>query len=124
MARSGGISRRSVLKAGALGAFGLTWPGLLRSQSADSSSPAAQSGSGRARAKSVIFVYLDGGMSHIDTLDMKPAAAPEYRGEFQPIASTIPGVPICEHLPRMARILGHCALVRSMGQRGRGIIGD
>lgn len=70
------------------------------------------------------MVYLDGGMSHIDTLDMKPAAPAEYRGEFRPIASTIPGVPICEHLPRMGRVLQQCSLVRTMSQRGRGIIGD
>src|SRR5687768_12593817 len=63
-------------------------------------------------------------MSHIDTLDMKPSAPAEYRGEFQPIATTLPGVPICEHLPRMGRILHHGALVRTMSQRGRGIIGD
>lgn len=111
-------SRRGFLRAGALGMFGLTWPALLRAQAA----PQARSAVGRA--KSCIFVYLDGGMSHIDTLDMKPAAPAEYRGEFKPIATTLPGVPICEHLPGMSRILHHCSLVRTMGQRGRGIIGD
>ncbi|MFN4260732.1 MAG: DUF1501 domain-containing protein [Gemmataceae bacterium] len=109
---SGPITRRELLRAGALGFFGLTWPNWLR---------AAARG---AKAKACILVYLDGGMSHIDTLDMKPAAPAEYRGEFQPIATTIPGVQVCEHLPRLAQVLRHCALVRSMGQRGRGIIGD
>ena len=112
-----GMTRRGLLRAGALGFFGLNWPGLLRSRAnAASSRP--------AKAKSCILVYLDGGMSHIDTFDMKPSAPAEFRGEFQPIATTLPGVMICEHLPRIARVLGKCSLVRSMGQRGRGIIGD
>ncbi len=111
-------SRRGFLRAGGLGLFGLTWPALLHAQAA---SPPRGS---QARAKACILVYLDGGMSHIDTLDMKPSAPAEYRGEFRPIATTIPGVPICEHLPRMGRILHDCSLVRTMSQRGRGIIGD
>src|SRR5688572_5069512 len=115
---TGGTTRREVLRAGALGFFGLTWPGLLKAQANSQARPAG------ARAKACILVYLDGGMSHIDTLDMKPAAAAEYRGEFQPVASTIPGVPVCEHLPRIARVLDKVSLVRSIGQRGRGIIGD
>ncbi len=112
------ISRRGFMQAGGLGVFGLTWPALLQAHARDD---AARRGT---RAKACILVYLDGGMSHIDTLDMKPAAPAEYRGEFRPIASTIPGVPICEHLPRMANVLRHCSLVRTMSQRGRGIIGD
>lgn len=113
---AGGISRRGVLQAGALGFFGLNWSGLLKAN--------VPGRANSARAKSCILVYLDGGMSHIDTLDMKPSAPAEYRGEFQPIRTTLPGVPICEHLPQMAKVLGRCSLVRSMGQRGRGIIGD
>jgi hypothetical protein len=113
-------SRRGFLRAGGLGLFGLTWPALLQAQAG------AVQGTSRpgARAKSCILVYLDGGMSHIDTLDMKPGAPAEYRGEFRPIATTLPGVPICEHLPRLGQILQHCSLVRTMSQRGRGIIGD
>lgn len=115
-------TRRGFLRAGGLGFFGLTWPALLRAQAA----PQAKDAVARppARARSCILVYLDGGMSHIDTLDMKPSAPAEWRGEFKPIATTLPGVPICEHLTRMGRILHHCSLVRTMGQRGRGIIGD
>ena len=113
------VTRRSLLRAGGLGILGLTWPDLLRAQA----SVTPRNGAPR-RARACILVYLDGGMSHIDTLDMKPAAPAEYRGEFRPIATTIPGVPICEHLPRMARVLGQCSLVRTMSQRGRGIIGD
>jgi len=78
----------------------------------------------RGRAKACILVYLDGGMSHIDTFDMKPAAPAEYRGEFRPIATSLPNVSVCEHLPRISRVLHHCTQVRSMGQRGRGVIGD
>ena len=125
LARSGGAratTRRGLLRAGGLGFFGLTWPGLLRARAAPRAADAV--GGPRAPARACILVYLDGGMSHIDTLDMKPSAPAEYRGEFRPIATTLPGVPICEHLPRLGRILHHCALVRTMGQRGRGIIGD
>lgn len=116
------LTRRAALRAGTLGLFGLTWPGLLRSRAAAQSASGARATTGRAKA--CILVYLDGGMSHIDTLDMKPGAPAEYRGEFQPIASRLAGVPVCEHLPRLARLLDRCSLVRSMGQRGRGIIGD
>lgn len=109
----GPVNRRQVLRAGALGFVGLTWPRWLQ---------AAPRPAGKAKA--CILVYLDGGMSHIDTLDVKPDAPVEYRGEFQSIATSLSGVRVCEHLPRVARVLHHCSLVRSMGQRGRGIIGD
>lgn len=114
----GPLTRRELLRAGALGAFGLTWPRWLQARAAP------QPGKTGAKARACILVYLDGGMSHIDTLDMKPDASAEYRGEFRPIATSVPGVRVCEHLPRLARVLHHGALVRSMGQRGRGIIGD
>jgi hypothetical protein len=113
---AGPISRRELLRAGTLGFFGLTWPRLLEAQAA----PARPTG----RAKACVLVYLDGGMSHIDTLDMKPDAPAEYRGEFKPIATSLSGVQVCEHLPRIAKVMHHCSLVRSMSQRGRGIIGD
>jgi uncharacterized protein (DUF1501 family) len=87
--RSSSISRRAFLRAGGLGMFGLSLPTLFRAQAS-----ATGTGGAAARAKACILVYLDGGMSHIDTLDMKPSAPPEYRGEFTPIATTIPGVPI------------------------------
>ena len=66
------------------------------------------------RAKSVLFVFLFGGPSHLDTFDPKPEAPDEFRGEFRPIDTSVAGVRICEHLPRMAQRMQHWSLVRSM----------
>src|SRR5207249_3903552 len=63
------------------------------------------------------------GPSQIDTWDMKPAASAEYRGEFQPIRTTVPGIQLCEHLPRTARLADKLAIVRSLTMTGR-VIGD
>src|SRR5262249_39251543 len=65
-------------------------------------------------AKAVIFVYLFGGPSHVDTYDMKPDAPIEYRGEFKPIQSNVPGFDLCELMPRQAKIADKLALVRNM----------
>jgi len=94
-------TRRHLLR---LGAFGL---GAL-------AFPAAGHAAPRARARSVIFLHQWGGPSHHDTFDMKPDAPAEVRGEFKPIASTLPGVPICELLPRMAKVMHKVCLVRSL----------
>ena len=66
------------------------------------------------RAKSVLFLFLFGGPSHLDTFDPKPEAPDECRGEFRPIDTSVSGVQICEHLPGMAQRMHHWALVRSM----------
>lgn len=68
----------------------------------------------RRRAKSVLFLFLFGGPSHIDTFDLKPEAPDECRGEFGPIDTSVPGLQICEHLPILAQRMHHWALVRSM----------
>src|SRR5262245_3986972 len=100
-----GISRRSFLKIGGLALGGLSLPALLRAES--------QNGRGRSH-KSVIMVYLSGGLAHQDTFDMKPDAPAEARGEFKPISSNVPGVQVSEHLPRMARCMDKVALIRSL----------
>jgi hypothetical protein len=68
----------------------------------------------RRGARSCVLVYLLGGPPQLDTFDLKPDAPAEVRGPFKPIASTVPGLRICEHLPRLARLAGHYALVRSV----------
>jgi hypothetical protein len=68
----------------------------------------------QGRAGSVILVNLTGGLSHIDSLDMKPDAPAEIRGEFKPVATTVPGVQVCEHLPMLAARMTRWALVRSL----------
>src|SRR5690348_154531 len=85
-----GISRRSFLQVGGLALGGLSLPGLLRSE--------ASAGIKRSH-KSVIMVFLSGGPPHQDMVDLKPDAPAEVRGEFKPIATNLPGVRICEHLP-------------------------
>ena len=99
------FSRREVLRAGALGACGLSLPQLLAADKA---------GNEGAKAEACIVIYLNGGPSHLDMWDMKPDASAEIRGEFSPIASSLPGVPLSEHLPLLATMLHRATLVRSM----------
>jgi hypothetical protein len=101
-----GISRRSFLQVGGLALGGLSLPGLLR---AEATNPAQARGH-----KSVIVVYLSGGLAHQDTFDLKPDAPSEVRGEFKPIATRVPGIQIGEHLPRLAAVMDRIALVRSV----------
>src|SRR5947209_8752357 len=87
------LTRRSLLRVGGLGLLGLSLPGLLRASEGG--------GKTRGRAKSVIFLHQYGGPSHHDTFDMKPNAPDSIRGEFKPIATKVPGLNVCERLPRM-----------------------
>ena len=100
-----GVSRRSFLKIGALGLGGLALPQLLQAE--------AKSGL-RQSHKAVIMIYLPGGPPHQDMFDLKLDAPSEIRGEFRPIATNVPGIQICEHLPRLARITDKLAIIRSM----------
>ncbi|WP_437186900.1 DUF1501 domain-containing protein [Planctomicrobium sp. SH668] len=72
---------------------------------------------GFGRAKSVLIVLLSGGLSQLDTLDMKPDAPAEVRGEFAPISTTLPGVTVCEHLPKFAQQTDRWAIVRTLAHR-------
>src|SRR5436190_475336 len=105
-ARCDGVSRRDFLRIGALGALGLSLPGLFRAE-------ALGAVRRKARAKSVILVYLGGGLSHHDSFDLKPDAPAEIRGKYKPIATNVTGLRIGELLPRMARVMNKLALVRS-----------
>ncbi len=103
-----GVSRRGFLKAGALGLAGLTLGDVLRLR-------AEQSATGKpTRDTSVILIWKGGGPSHIDTWDLKPEAPAEYRGEFMPIATNVPGTRISEHLPLSARSADKYSIVRSV----------
>src|SRR5262245_46551680 len=73
-----------------------------------------QAGSPTGGARSCIFIYLLGGPPHLDMFDLKPNAAAEVRGPFQPVSTTLPGVQVCEHLPRLAKLAQRYALVRSV----------
>jgi hypothetical protein len=111
-----GLSRRELLRAGGLSLFGLTLPNLLRTQAR-----AAASGKKThptfGKAKSCLIVFLSGGASHHDTFDMKPDAPAEIRGEFKPIATNVPGIQVCEHLPMLARQVDKYTVVRSLSHR-------
>src|SRR5262245_55475036 len=100
-----GMSRRAFLRLGALGAGGLTLADLLRLRSQAAAPP---------RPKAVVMMYLRGGPSHLDMYDLKPGAPAEYRGEFRPIATNVPGIDICELMPLQARIADKFALVRNL----------
>jgi hypothetical protein len=101
------LTRRSLLRIGGLGLLGLNLPELLH---------ASDRGGGKlkVRAKSVIFLHQYGGPSHHDTVDMKPDAPAEIRGEFRPIPSIVPGISVCERLPRLAAVMDKVTLVRSI----------
>ncbi|MFO0957779.1 MAG: DUF1501 domain-containing protein [Isosphaeraceae bacterium] len=104
-----GRSRRSFLQVGALALGGLALPDLLRLE--------ANAGAAKSK-KSVILIYLTGGLSHQDTFDLKMDAPAEIRGEFRPIASRVPGVSVCEWLPLTAASLDKIAVLRAViGQR-------
>ncbi|WP_435018935.1 DUF1501 domain-containing protein [Tundrisphaera sp. TA3] len=103
--------RRSLLKAGAAGFFGLNLPSVLRAEGVGSRPTL------KPRVKSIIFLHQFGGPSHIDTFDMKPGAPDQIRGEFKPIQSSLPGVPIVEHLPRFSKVLHRFAQIRSVHHR-------
>ena len=106
-----GLTRRETLQAGSLamlGGFGL--PQLLQAEEAPRPRRAG-------RAKSVILLYLLGGAATQDMIDLKPNAVAEIRGEFNPIATNVNGIRLCEHLPKMSRWMHKIALVRSLNHR-------
>ncbi len=110
-----GITRREWLRVGGLSALGLSLPDLMRAHAAQASmSSAIPRSSHFGRAKSCIVVFLFGAPAHQDTFDMKPEAPSEVRGEFKPVATSVPGTQVCEYLPRLAQMTDQYAIVRSM----------
>jgi hypothetical protein len=102
------IGRRAFLRLGTLGMAGFTLGDLLAARSL------AGGGETRQPAKAVIVLWLWGGPSHLDTFDMKPDAPLEYRGPFEPIATRVPGLQLCEHFPGLARRADRFSIVRSL----------
>ena len=100
-----GISRRSCLRIGGLALGGLALPEILRAEAASGV---------RNPAKGIIMVLLPGGPTHLDTFDLKPDAPAEIRGEFRPIATNVPGLDICELMPRLAGIADKYTVIRSL----------
>ena len=100
-----GVSRRSFLQVGSLGFGAMMLPDLLRAEAVS----AAQ-----ASGKSVINIMLFGGPTHMDTFDLKPEAPAEFRGEFKPIQTAVPGLEICELMPRLASVADKFTVIRSI----------
>jgi hypothetical protein len=99
------VSRRNFLKIGGLSMGGIALPQLLRAEAASGQRPSH---------KAIIMIFLPGGPSHQDIFDLKMNAPQEIRGEFKPIPTNVPGLEITEHLPRMARVMDKCTVIRSM----------
>jgi hypothetical protein len=106
--RCDGATRRDLLRVGALGGLGLSLPTLLRSEAA-----AAEAGRSKSAKRSVILVYLGGGLSHHDSFDPKPEATPEVRGDYKTIGTVVPGLTVTEKVPLLARVMDRVALIRS-----------
>jgi hypothetical protein len=104
-----GVSRREFLRIGSLSLAGLSLPDLFRAKAATAS---------KTRAKSVVQLYMWGGPSQLETFDLKPNAPDGIRGDFRPIASKVPGIRICEHLPKLATVADRYATLRSVTHTG------
>ncbi|MBN9522604.1 DUF1501 domain-containing protein [bacterium] len=104
-----GPSRRDVLKFGSV---------AVASAATAPVTPFRAAGSDRTtNDPAVIFIWLPGGPPHQDTFDMKPDAPEEYRGAFRPIRTNVPGIDVCEHLPRLSQLADKYALIRSVAHR-------
>src|SRR6478752_3256477 len=110
-----GTTRRDFVRVGALGAFGLSLPSFLaaRAIGATVTKETPTAAPSAPRAKSVLLVYLGGGLSHHDTFDMKPDAPEEIRGKYKSISTNVSGLRIGELLPNMAKTMDKVCLVRS-----------
>ncbi|MEX2285949.1 MAG: DUF1501 domain-containing protein, partial [Planctomycetaceae bacterium] len=108
-----GLTRRDLLHVGGLGVMGLGLDRLLGLKAVQAATAGDLAGS-FGRAKRCIFLYLYGAPSQIETFDMKPLAPVEIRGSMQPIASSLPGLDVCEHLPRLAKVMDRTTVVRSV----------
>src|SRR5438477_9123733 len=104
----GTLDRRAFLRAGLGGLGGLGLADLLRLQGQ------AAPGAAASNQKAIVVLWLWGGPSHMETFDLKPDAPLEYRGDFRPIATNVPGLTISEHLPRLARLADKWAVIRSL----------
>ena len=101
------ILRRDCLRLGTLAPFGFGLADWMQLQALGATQA-------KATAKSCILIWLDGGPSHLETFDLKPEAPLEVRGPFRAISTNVPGISICEHLPRTAQVCDKLAILRSV----------
>src|SRR5688572_1233702 len=107
-----GPTRRELLRAGSIGIAGLNLAQFFAWQKTAVANPKFEGARGFGSAKSVIFIFLQGGPSHIDSWDPQPDAAQDVRGEFKPIKTKITGTHVSETMPMMAETLDKCTLIR------------
>lgn len=108
------LTRRRLLEFAGTGYLGLNLGGLFRAQARPAPIATTQK-----PIKACVLIFYYGGPSHLDTYDLKPNAPKEVRGEFTSIGTTVPGVRVCEHLPRMAKVMHHVAQIRSVTHNAR-----
>jgi hypothetical protein len=117
-----GVTRREAMRVGSLALFGTSLPSFLaaaekaRMLQTRSASPDAGA-AGKTRAKAVILINLFGGPPHLDMFDLKPRAPANVRGEFRPIATSLPGVQICELMPQIAKLMDRATLIRTYSHK-------
>ncbi|MFN0198571.1 MAG: DUF1501 domain-containing protein, partial [Planctomycetaceae bacterium] len=116
----GTLSRRQLLRVGSSTLAGLTLADLFRGESLASEVAIQGSANSSASNKSIIVIWLWGGPSHMETFDLKPQAPHEFRGEFDPIPTNVPGLMISEQLPRLAQQADKWAVIRSLSHESNG----
>jgi uncharacterized protein (DUF1501 family) len=116
-----GISRRELLRVGGAGLLGLSLSNLLALEARGQSAPQGKKRAGFGSAKNFIFIFLQGGPSHLDIWDPKPDAPDNIRGQFKPIPTRIPGVQVSEVMPNLAKVLDKATLVRSVSYTPAGL---
>src|SRR6266700_2450208 len=117
-----GFSRREFLRVGGVGILGFSLADVLQLQAQAAAAPdALKQTAAWGKAKSVLFVFLQGGPSHIDIWDPKPEAPSNIRGEFKPIKSNVPGIWLSEVMPQLAKQMDKATLVRSVSYTPAGL---
>src|SRR5579864_8897940 len=116
-----GVSRRELLRVGGAGLLGVSLSGLLQLEAMGQSSPQGKKRAGFGSAKNFIFIFLQGGPSHLDIWDPKPDAPDNIRGQFKPIPTKISGVHVTEVMPNLAKVLDKTTLIRSVSYTPAGL---
>jgi hypothetical protein len=116
-----GFTRRELLRVGGIGLMGISLPNILTLQEAAAAQSSSGSGPGFGQAKNVIFIFLQGGPSHIDIWDPKPDAPDNIRGQFKPIPTKVNGIQVSETMPMMAQQMDKVTLVRSVSYTPAGL---
>ena len=116
-----GFSRREFLRVGGAGMLGITLADILRLQAQAAPADAAKNKAGWGKAKSVVFIFLQGGPSHIDIWDPKPDAPSNVHGDFKPLKSNVPGIWLTEVMPKLARQMDKATLIRSVSYTPAGL---